>query len=79
MTKNPNLKKKYWRWRWGGGIRENDFFDKLTKNPNLKKKMFFFFFFFFFFGGGGGGGRREGEQMFQMGHFYSSRRTSVPN
>ena len=45
------------------------FFDKLTKNPNMKKKI----------SGGGGGGGGNGKQMFQMGHFYSSRRTSVPN
>ena len=64
LTKNPNLKKYiyfFFFFFWGGGGggsgmadgegggRGCDFFDNLTKNPNLK---------FFPFSGGGGAGRR---------------------
>ena len=56
--------------RWG----ISEFFDKLTKNPNLQKgggsdfwinipKLLFLYYFYFFLGGGGGGGgeAEEGE------------------
>ena len=51
-----------------------NFFDILTKYPNLKKKL----------GRGMGGERGEGlvnehEQMCFKWHFYSSKRTPVPN
>ena len=37
---------------WRGGLGVSEFFNELTKNPHLLKKIFFFFFFFLRGGGG---------------------------